>query len=144
MMQNFLTAGELKTHMYEDVVNEITRNDDAIIDDAIDTAIDEMKGWLSKYDVDNYLATVVPAERNKKLLSVCKDLSAWYLIHLCNVTIDYGKWQELYDSGTTWLSQVQKGQVVLNIPLAVVPGSNPATPVSPIKWSSNSKRNNHF
>jgi phage gp36-like protein len=143
-MSNFLTAGELKTHLYEDVVNEITRNDDSIIDDAIDTALDEMKGWLSKYDIDNYFATVAPSARNKKLLSICKDISAWYLIHLCNVTIDYDKWRTLYEDATTWLSQVQKGQVVLTLPQAVVPGSTPPTAVSPVKWASNTKRNNHF
>lgn len=143
-MANFVTAGELKTHMYEDVVNEITRNDDSLIDDAIDTAIDEIKGWLSKYDIENYLNTIAPNLRNKKLLSIAKDMSAWYLIHLCNVTIDYAKWRELYDDATTWLSQVQKGQIVLTLPQAVVAGSNPPQNVEPIKWSSNPKRNNHY
>lgn len=143
-MANFLKASEIKSHMYEEVANEITRNDDSIIEDAIDTAIDEMKGWLSKYDIENYLNTIAPNLRNKKLLNISKDMSVWYLIHLCNVTIDYNKWRELYDDATTWLSQVQKGQIVLNLPQAVVPGSDPVQAVSPIKWKSNQKRNNHF
>jgi phage gp36-like protein len=143
-MANFVTAGELKTHMYEEVVNEITRNDDSIIEDAIDTALDEIKGWCSKYNIDTYLATITPSNRNKKLLSVAKDLSAWYLLHLCNVTIDYDKWKDLYDAGVMWLSQVQKGNIVLNLPLATIPGTSPAQNVNPIKWSSNTKRNNHY
>lgn len=145
-MANFLTAGELKTHMYEDVVNEITRNDDSIIEDAIDTAIDEIKGFLvAKYNITSYLNTISPSNRNKKLLAVAKDLSAWYLIHLCNVTIDYAKWRELYDDGVMYLSRVQKGAIVLNdLPTVTIPGTSPAQPQSPIKWASNSKRNNHF
>lgn len=145
-MANFLTQGELKSHMYEEVVNEITRNNDSTIEDAIETAIDEIKGYLSsKYNITSYLNTVDPSARNKKLLGVAKDLSAWYLIHLCNVTIDYAKWRELYDDGVMYLSRVQKGAIVLNdLPTAIVPGSDPAIQQSPIKWKSNTKRNNQY
>ncbi len=142
-MANFLTAGELKTHMYEEVVNEITRNDDSIIDDAIDTAIDEIKGYLRKYDLDACINNVAPDNRNKKLLSVCKDLAAWYLIHLCNVNIDYDKRRDLYDNAVMWLSGVQKGNIVPELSL---PAVNEATPQAnqSVKWSSNTKRNNHY
>ncbi len=141
-MANFLTQGELKTHLYDEVVNEITRNDDSIIDDAINTAIDEMKGYLSKYDVATCIDNVPPDSRNKKLLSVCKDIAAWQLINLCNVTINYDVRRDLYEDAIKWLAGVQAGKIVPDLPLAVVGSST--TPVSPIKWSSNAKRNNHF
>jgi len=35
-MANFLTQGELKSHIYDEVANEITRNDDSIIIEAIE------------------------------------------------------------------------------------------------------------
>jgi phage gp36-like protein len=141
-MANFLTAGELKTHLYEEVVNEITRNDDSIIDDAIDTAIDEIKGYLHKYDVAACMDTVPPLERHRKLLSVCKDIAAWQLINLCNVTVGYDVRRNLYEDAIQWLQGVQKGQITPDLPVAVIP--NASTPVAPIKWHSNAKRNNHF
>jgi phage gp36-like protein len=143
-MANFLTAGELKSHIYEEIANEITRNDDSIIDDAIDTAIDEIKGYLTKYDLVACIDTVLPANRNKKLLSVAKDLATWYLIHLCNVNIDYEKRRDLYDNAVMWLSGVQKGKIVPELPVATIAGTNPAQPTNPIKWQSNPKRNNHI
>lgn len=142
-MANFLTAGELKTHMYEDTVNEITRNDDTIIEDAIDTAIDEIKGYLRKYDLDACINNVSAENRNKKLLSVCKDLAAWYLIHLCNVNIDYQKRMNAYDNGVMWLSGVQKGTIVPELPLPEIDEDAPQANQS-IKWKSNPKRNNHY
>lgn len=141
-MANFLTQGELKTHLYDEVVNEITRNDDSIIDEAIDTAIAEIKSYLSKYDVVRCIDTVPPLTRNKKLLSVCKDIAAWQLINLCNVTINYDVRRDLYEDAVAWLKGVQAGKVVPDLPLAVV--GTTSTPVNPIKWNSNSKRNNHF
>lgn len=129
--------------MYEEVVNEITRNDDSIIDDAIDTAIDEIKGYLRKYDLATCMDNVAPDDRNKKLLSVCKDLSAWYLINLCNVNIDYDKRRDAYDNGIMWLSGVQKGTIVPILPLPATDAQNPQANQS-VKWSSNTKRNNHF
>jgi hypothetical protein len=59
-MQNFLFPDELKTHVYEENANEITRNDDNIIDEAIDTAIEECKGYLTKYDLVATFDTVGP------------------------------------------------------------------------------------
>jgi phage gp36-like protein len=143
-MANFLTAGELKSHIYEEIANEITRNDDSIIDDAINIAVDEMKGYLTKYNVAACIDTVLPANRHAKLLAICKDLACWYLITLCNVNIDYDKRMDIYDRAIEWLKGVQQGKIVPALPLAIVPNSSPATPVTPIKWQSNPKRNNHI
>lgn len=140
-MANFLTADELKTHLYEEVVNEITRNDDTIIDEAIDTAIDECKGYLSHYDTATCMDTVLPEDRNRKLLSVCKEIAAWHLINLCNVTIQYDTRLTLYEQAIEWLRGVQKGAIAPGIPPALSPSN---TPITGVRWNSNQKRGNHF
>lgn len=142
-MANFLTQGELKSHIYEDVANEITRNDDSIILDAIDTAIDEMKGYLTKYNTVACIDTVLPDARNKKLLSICKQLSCWHLIQLCNTNINYDKYLELYELAIKWLADVQKGIIVPSLPLPAVDPTTPQANQS-VKWSSNTKRNHHI
>jgi len=142
-MANFLTQGELKSHIYDEVANEITRNDDSIIIEAIDTAIDEMKGYLTKYDTVACMDNVLPAARNKKLLSICKQVSTWHLIQLCNTNINYDKHLELYELAIKWLADVQKGNIVPSLPL---PAVNPASPQAnqSVKWNSNPKRKHHI
>jgi phage gp36-like protein len=142
-MTTFLTPGELKTHVYEEVANEITRNDDSIINDAIDTAVDEIKGYLRKYDLPTCIDDAAPDQRNKKLLQVCKDVAAWHLITLCNVTIDYDKRRECYEDALNWLRGVQKGTIVPDLPLPAYSAAEPQANQS-VKWSSNTKRINHF
>ena len=141
-MANFLTPDELKTHLYEEVVNEITRNDDTVIEEAIVTAIDECKGYLSKYDTIACIDNIGPDDRNRKLLSVCKEIAAWHLINLCNVTIKYDSRRLMYEDSIEWLKGVQKGAIIPPLPNLI----NPATtmPITGISWKSNRKRGNHF
>jgi len=42
----FLTKNELKTHLYEENVDVISRNDETILTAAIDAAVQEAKGYL--------------------------------------------------------------------------------------------------
>lgn len=142
-MANFLTIDELKTHLYEETVNEITRNDDTVVETAIETAIDECKGYLSKYDTVSCMDNVAPIDRNRKLLSVCKEIASWHLINLCNVNIQYDTRRAMYEDAISWLESVQKGLVVpVNMPVANIP--NTTTPITGISWKSNHKRGNHF
>ncbi len=143
----FLSQDELKTHLYEEITNEITRDDDDIIDQAIATAIDEAKGYLSKYDLAATFDDVEPAERNRSLLSTVKDMAAWHLIKLSNPNIEL-KWRRmLYEDALAWLRGVQKGSIAPALPLPTAntdaSGTTGETDGA-IKWKSNPKRNNHF
>lgn len=153
-MADFLSITELKTHLYEEIANEISRNDNTIIEEAIMQGIDEVKSYLPKYDLavifkytvsDTYptLQSWLNA-RNRKLLSVTKDVSAWALIKLANPNIDLSFRRTLYEDAIDWLEKVQKGNADPQLPLLPEVTGPEGTQSGVIVWGSNSKRNNHF
>ena len=46
----FLTIQELNTHLHDEQVETITRGDETIAQAAIDAAIAEAKGYLTRFD----------------------------------------------------------------------------------------------
>lgn len=156
---DYLPIADLKTHVYSEIVDEIVREDDAIITEAIATAVDEVKGYLSKFDMPNIFTFIANPEeptytnavwlenRNKKLLSVVKDVAAWHLVRLSNPNIELPLRKLNYEFALDWLMGVQKGKIDPLLPLPVpttTPLGNGGNLDGTIKWESNTKRNNHF
>jgi hypothetical protein len=154
---DYLSVTELKTHLYEEIANEITRSDDAIIEDAIEAAVDELKGYIAKYDLAQIFTYTIGepfdtkelwlAARNRKLLSVAKDVATWHLIRLCNPNIELLLRRTLYEDAVSWLKGVQSGKIDPLLPVPIpseIALGNAGTQDGPIKWESNYKRNNHF
>ena len=46
----YLEVEEMTTHIYEDDMDTISHGDDAAMMSAIDAAIEEVQGYLTKYD----------------------------------------------------------------------------------------------
>lgn len=136
----FLELDELSTHAYQEVMDEISRNDDSIPLQAIQAAIEEAKGYLTAYDVDA-IFSATGDNRNPVLLLYIKDIAIWHFINLANVAIEMQLRLDRYEKAIKWLEKVQSGKVnPPNFPL-------PAPPVGDnnfIKWGSNPKRGSHF
>ena len=62
----YLDIEEMTTHIYEEDMNTISHGDDAAMMSAIDAAIEEVQGYLTKYDTGKIFAT-----RGKELTSKC-------------------------------------------------------------------------
>jgi phage gp36-like protein len=116
----FLTTAELATHINIEIVNEISRNDNTKLQDAIDAGIDEAKSYLSDYDVATVFAATGNA-RNKILLLFVKDIAVWHYIQLANPNIDMQLRLDRYEKAIAWLKMVQKGNAVPNLPIAPIP-----------------------
>ncbi len=105
---------DLKTHVYEGIINEIAENDDAVIISAIDMAIDEVKMYLTRYDLTaifgdkatNTAATFTP---DTMLLNIIKTLAVWNLMQLSRPNLDYEQWQNRYRQMISSLKDIQKG-----------------------------------
>lgn len=141
-----ITSTDLNTHLYPEVVAEITRNDSTIVTKAIDTAIQESKMYLSRYDLlalfgtDEEPATIT----DEYLKSIVKDIACWHLLRLCNVSIELSTFRTAYEDAIATLKVIMQG------------GANPqgwpyydATTISTpdgdaIQWFSNTKRVNYF
>lgn len=138
---SYLSNDEIKTHLYSDNVDVITRGDDTIVTAAVDAAVSEAKGYLSAFDRDAIFTALADA-RNALLLTFVKDIASWHLLNLCNAGSDMKLRQDRYDRAVEWLKAVQKGNVSPDLPAIVA--TDGTTAAQGITFGSNTKREQHF
>lgn len=139
----FITAEELKTHLYKENVDVVTREDDTIITAAIDAAVQEAWGYLGAYDRDK-IFSAQGEERNPLLLIFVKDIAVWHFINLCNAGTDLELRQDRYDRAISWLRQVQKGEVTPCLPIIDNDEDGKPDTAGQYLFGSNPKRSQHF
>lgn len=136
----FITTTDLLSAIYQEQLDAITREDDALPQFGIDAAEEEMKGYLSpKYNVDNIFAKTGD-ERNKLLVVLARDMAVYHIITLANPGIDYESKKARYERAVEWLKQVQSGKV--NPPSLDI--ADAAEENNEILMSSNLKRTQHY
>lgn len=126
----------MKTHLHQEDVDAISRGDDTLMTAAIDTAMQEAKGYLSKYDKAVIFETT-GTERNALLLTFLKDIAAWHFLVICNAGSDYKIRQDRYDRAVSWLKAVQRGDISPDLPAA-------ETDKGTIIFGSNEQKGQHF
>lgn len=112
-MAYIITKADLKTHIDVEVVDEITNEDDDIVQDCIDAAILEAAGFMyPRYDIDKMLgtpdtdATVLDANLKRNL----KNLVKFYLVTLADTSLDYASVLATYElTIDKYFSKIQKG-----------------------------------
>ena len=144
-----VTVADLITHIYEEQLDEITRDDGgAIAGKAIGMALDEAKACLSRFDltalfgdpVADLSATVTDAF----LGNLVKDIAVWQIVKLGNPSIHYEHTRWCYEAAIEALTRIQQGATTpQNWPLHdttadVVPTG------SPVLSSSIPIRNNYY
>lgn len=134
----FIETAEMKTAMYAYQLAQITENDDTLILIGIETAIEEVRSYLTAnnqhrfrdgrllYDTDT-IFNATGSDRNPLLLAVCKTIAEWWITQLCNADIVYQQLKERYDRATDWLKQLASGTVNLS----ALPQLNPETENTP-------------
>lgn len=142
-MTKWIYKEELGSHIYGDVVDEITRLDETLVYEALDTAMEEAAGYLrTRYDMEAVYSTA-DDKRPALLMHRIKDLATWHLISLANPNIDIELREKRYLDAIKWLKDAQKGIVTLSLPLLTDDDPSDGVGIE-ISWSSNPKRNNHF
>jgi len=141
-----ITQADLGTHLYADVLSEITRADDTIVSKAIDTAIQEAKMYLARYDLlqlfgdDTTPATI----QDEYLKSLLKDIACWHIIRLANANVDYNAFRTAYQDAIAVLKSIMCGDANP----AGWPYRDTSADSFPdgddVGWSSNPKRENYF
>jgi hypothetical protein len=146
-MAYLVTPADLKTHIHEEQVDEITRDDESITEEAIESAILEAAGFMGKYDAVKLLGspTVNPTHVDSCLKGKVKDIVRMYLIALGNPNIDYAVAQEKYQSAIdNYFKPLQKGNITpLGWPFRDVKAEPKPVNGSSISHFSNRKRKNH-
>lgn len=106
-----LIAADLKTHLYDEQITTISRNDTALLDQAIAAAIGEAKGYLSHYDITTVFGAS-GSSRDAILLMWLKDMATWHFITLANAAADMEFRESRYKQAIAWLKNVQAGKIV--------------------------------
>src|SRR5690606_428487 len=106
-----LVAADFKTHLYPELQTAIDRGDNTILQEAIEAAEGEAKGYLSYYDTDTLFSAEGDA-RDAALMLFLKDIAIWHFILLANPNTDLELRKTRYDDAKKWLRDVQKGHVV--------------------------------
>lgn len=106
-----VTKEDFKTHLYSELISTIDRNDLDILQDAIEAAEGEAKGYLSRFDVDT-LFDALGVERDPTLLMYIKDLAVWHFITLANPNTDLAFRKTRYEDAINWLKGIQAGKIV--------------------------------
>lgn len=135
----FLTIEQMKSHIYPGVSNAISNNDTSLLQDAIDAAIGEAKGYCSRYDLALLFDSAVTPD--PMLLNWVKSIAKWNFMNLANPNIDYEDAHNRYELVTAKLRDIQSGKMIpANWPLASPKERSNLFHVG----SSSKKRNNHF
>jgi phage gp36-like protein len=137
---SFITTNDLLNAIYQEQLDAITREDDALPQFGIDAAIEEMKGYLvPRYDIAKIFAKE-GTSRSKILVLLARDMAVYHIITLSNPGIDYESKKARYERAVEYLKQVQKGMV--NPPDLILAAEDEEK--NEILMSSNTKRTQHY
>lgn len=132
----FITKEEIKTHLYDYQVDQITDNDDTIVVSAIDTAVAEVKAYLAnRYDVETIFSKT-GSERSALVVEHVKVCAVYHLLLLCNVDAIFERYEQAYDRTITFLKQVADGLLSPDLPYLQ---TSTGQPTGTIQLKSNKK-----
>lgn len=137
----WVTKEDLATHLRNEQIAAIARDDETIVEAAIDGAVAEAKGYLEAFDRDT-IFTTEGADRNQLLLIFVKDIAVYHLIILSNVNTGYEMRKQRYERAIKWLESVQGGQVTPDLPIKKDESGNAVG--TRVKFGGNTKREQHF
>ena len=112
----FLTQTDLTPPLYQEIIDEISRADATIVERAINTGIDEAKGYLSRFDLlkifgDSQTSPEVDEQYLYTLKAKTKDIIAWELVKLANPNVNIELMRTAYKDAIEWFMKVQSGKV---------------------------------
>jgi len=141
----FLTKADLESHLYAEVINSITRENDDLVTRAIANAVSEAKSYLSRFDLTILFGEEDPGFDREHLKSLIADIACWHLVKLSNPNVNLELFRTMYQDALKFLDKIMKGQADPDgWPYKT---DNPDTDVdesSGVQWNSNRKRKQHF
>lgn len=140
----YLTPQELKTHLYQEQLDAIVREDEMLILLAIDTAIAEAKSYLAAYDRNRIFSADGQEDRNPLLYTLVKDMAIWHLIVICNAGVQMEYREGRYNRAIQWLKDVQRGNASPDLPRVDTNADGKEDAPAVYKYGSNPKRTQHF
>lgn len=143
-MSQFISKSDYEATVHREILDAITRQDEAVVEICSERAISEMRCYLSgRYDC-NKIFSSTGSDRNQLVLMMCIDISVYHLFCIHNPQKLTQTRKERYERAVEWLKAVRRGDIsVEGLPLVErTPGEERDS--SPYQMRSNPKRQNHF
>lgn len=125
----FTTIDDLKTHIYQYQIQQISEGNLDVVLRAIATAEEEVKSYFYtnakkeyldgrlRYDVEAIFSKQ-GAERHPLIVNTVVTVAVWHIIVLSNPDIIHDTIKDRYDRAIDWLKKINKGEISLgNLPL---------------------------
>ena len=145
-----ILPADLNTVLYPEIQNEITRNDGgALATEAIDTAIQEVKMYVTRYDIIQLFGDatnqISASFSDTYLKRLVKDIAVWHLLELANPNVSYESAKMRYDAAISALVKIQKGLADPKWPYQDNTGEATSMPGSDqVTIQSNPVRHNYY
>lgn len=137
----FCTPDELKNVAYQYQIDQITMNDDTLVVTALETAMEEIRSYLShRYDMKKAFEAQ-ESERNLQILHLTKVIALYHLVQLSNVDMLYDRVKGDYDTAITFLNRCAEGKLNPSLPPLQ---SEDTTTGGTLEWGSDTKLKNNY
>lgn len=139
----FITKDDIVKAINEDELNEIVRNDDAVIDHAISIALNEIKSHLfNNYDVDSIFGKV-GNERDTLIVRFACDIAIYECMTLNQAGQDIDEREKRYKRAIAWIKAASKpvdskDRIYPDLPMREEPVN------SEVEMRSKPKRENYY
>lgn len=145
-MADYLVQADFKTHIYAEIITEITRSDATICPIAIAEAIATAKGYLSRFNRTKLFdANATGFVDDPQLLAAVKDIAVWRMIRLANPNLSIEMARTNYEDAIAWLKDVQKGTAdPEDWPYVDDDEDTDRDESTSVSYVSNDKRTNHY
>lgn len=141
-MSRFINMQDYDASIHREILERLTREDEAVVEICEDRAIAEMRGYLSaRYDADALFAAEGNA-RNQLVLMMAIDITVYHLFCIHNPQKLSEMRKDRYNRALEWLRQVSKEQI--GIDGAPLRPADERSRNSPWLMKSNPKRSNHL
>lgn len=113
-MSAFIQLEDYDATLHREILDSLTRSDEAIIETCEDQAIAEMKGYLkSRYDVDAIFSKT-GAERHPLILMYAKDIAVYHIFCIHNPMKMSKIREDRYERAISWLKMANSGDIVID------------------------------
>ena len=141
-MSKFIELSDYDASIHREILDALTREDDAVVEICEDRAVAEMRCYLSRrYDCDK-IFTATGDKRNQLVLMMTIDIAVYHLFSIHNPQKMSPIRKDRYERAIEWLKQVAAFKITVD----GAPGlpDEERKQDSPWMFSSNPKRTTHL
>ena len=117
-MSEFIQTHDYNATIHREILDTITRDDEAVVEICEDRAIDEMRSYLQgRYDCDA-IFSARDDDRNKLILMMAIDITVYHIFSIHNPQKMSQLRVDRYNRAVEWMKAVAAGKIsIANAPL---------------------------